>query len=505
MIQSIVIKLQNLLLHLSNKFINFRIFSILLLGFSAGIPLAITGSSLSMWISRLGVDIKTIGLFTLVTIPFSFKYLWSPIFDNVSIPFFTKYLGFRKSWLVLMQICLIVAIIALGQTSPLENISLTAITALLVAFFAATQDILIDALRIEILEKEEQALGASLYVYGYRIAMLVSGSGSLLLSEYVSWGLVFAVMSMGIMVGIITTLFLKEPYSSNKHLEKLPKFSSLIKNSAKFLISKECFSIIFYFAFLYVFLNFITDKFLLTNGTKTFVGFSITIIAIHFLKDKFKHVIPDSILDFCNRPQWLHILLFVVFYKFSDTLLDSLKSKFYVDIGFSNIEIACIAKGLGFFMTMLGLFAGGIIYYRLKTFKSLLLAGILQIISNLLFILVAESQHNLMALSVSIAIENFTGSLNTVVVVAYLSSLCNLNYTATQYALLSSLSNVGRTIMSAPAGYIVDSYGWVNFIWITSLVGIPAIILLYMMKDNILKNEKNNEAKQELYSSISSR
>ena len=494
--------LQALPLHLSNKIINFRIFSILLLGFSAGIPLAITGSSLSMWISRLGVDIKTICLFTLVTIPFSFKYLWSPIFDNVAIPFFTKHLGFRKSWLILMQICLIIAIIALGQTSPLENISLTAITALLVAFFSATQDILIDALRIEILEKEEQALGASLYVYGYRIAMLVSGSGSLLLSEYISWNLVFAIMSTGIMVGIITTIFLKEPSSSSKHLENLPKFSFLVESTTKFIKSKECFSVIFYFAFLYFFLNFITDKFLLTTGTKTFIGFFITIIAIHFSKNKFKHVIPDSILDFCNRPQWLHILLFIVFYKFSDTLLDSLKSKFYVDTGFSNAEIAYIAKGLGFFMTMLGLFVGGLIYYRIKTFKSLLLAGILQIISNLLFILVAESHHNLIALSVAIAVENFTGSLNTVVVVAYLSSLCNLNYTATQYALLSSLSNVGRTIMSAPAGYIVDSYGWINFIWITSLVGIPAIILLYTMKDNILKNEKNNEDRQELSTSI---
>jgi PAT family beta-lactamase induction signal transducer AmpG len=479
--------------------------SILFLGFSAGIPLAITGSSLSMWISRLGVDIKTIGLFTLVTIPFSFKYIWSSIFDNVSIPFLSKYLGFRKSWLILIQIFLIISIIALGQTSPLENISLTAITALLVAFFAATQDILIDALRIEILEKKEQALGASLYVYGYRIAILVSGSGSLLLSEYISWSLVFAIMSIGIMVGIVTTFFLKEPSSSLKHLEKLPKFSFLIQRTTKFIISKEFISIIFYFVFLYIFLNFITDKFLLTTGTKTFIGFFISIVAINFSKDKFKEVIPDSILDFCNRPKWLHILLFIVFYKFSDTLLDSLKSKFYVDTGFSNAEIAYIAKGLGFLMTMFGLFIGGLIYYRLKTFKSLLLAGILQIFSNLIFIIVAESQHNLVALSVAISVENFTGSINTVVVVAYLSSLCNLNYTATQYALLSSLSNVGRTIMSAPAGYIVDSYGWVNFIWITSFVGIPAIILLYMMKDNILQSENDNEAREKLSTSFSSR
>ena len=183
--------------------------------------------------------------------------------------------------------------------------------------------------------------------------------------------------------------------------------------------------------------------------------------------------------------------LFIIFYKFSDTLLDSLKSKFYVDCGFSNTEIAYITKGLGFIMTMIGLFAGGMIYYKLKTYKSLMLAAILQIISNLLFIWVAKTEHSLIALSMAISIEKFTGSINTVVVVAYLSALCNINYTATQYALLSSLSSVGRTIMVAPGGYIVSNFGWINFIWITAIVGIPSIILLYLLRDNIKKCQLN--------------
>jgi MFS transporter, PAT family, beta-lactamase induction signal transducer AmpG len=189
-------------------------------------------------------------------------------------------------------------------------------------------------------------------------------------------------------------------------------------------------------------------------------------------------MLPDPIKDFCKQQHWLYILLFVIFYKFADTLLISLQSKFYVDMGFSNGEIAYITKGFGFFMTMAGLFAGGLIYYRLGTFKSLFLAGILQILSNLMFIWIANTDHNLAVLSTVIATENFTGAISNVVIVAYLSSLCNIAYTATQYALLSSLSSVGRTILSAPAGYLVASFGWSQFFWITAIAGIPGIILL---------------------------
>lgn len=459
-----------------------RILSILFLGFSAGMPLALTGSALSMWLSRLGIDVKTIGLFSLVAIPFSFKYLWSPIFDNVAIPYFSRRFGLRKSWLISSQILLMFSIIALGQTSPLSSIHLTALAALSVSFFSATQDILIDAVRIEILDKEEQAIGASMYVYGYRIAMLVSGAGSILLADHLSWSIVFSIMGLGILVGIITTIFIKEPTYSDKHLEKIQPFSSIIKSALDIIITKEFLYMISFVAIIVM---------LISLKVNLFLCLSITAIVIYLTKDRFKSVIPDSILDFCNRPQWGYIFLFIIFYKFSDTLLDSLKSKFYVDSGFSNSEIAYITKGLGFIMTMLGLFVGGLIYYKLKTYKSLMFSAIIQILSNLLFIWIAKTDHNLLALSVAISIENFTGAINTVVVVAYLSSLCNINYTATQYALLSSLSNIGRTIMVAPGGYIVSSFGWVNFILCTAIVGIPSIILLYLMKDNINKVDLN--------------
>ena len=416
---------------LLNSLLSYRLFVALLLGFSAGIPLAIYGSTLSMWLSRLELDVKTIGLFALVSVPFSLKFLWSFLFDNIPIPYFSRRFGFRKSWLILVQICLMLSIIFLGETSPLENIKMTAIMAILVAFCSATQDIIIDALRIEMLEKDEQGLGASMYVYGYRIAMLVSGAGSLLLADYLPWNMVFLIMGMTIFIGIIAVTFLKEPDYSTTRLNNLEKF----------------------------------------NFSQMF-----TLLTL------------KPILNFCQRPRWLYILLFIMFYKFADTLLATLQSKFYVTMGFSNSEIAYITKGFGFMMTLVGLFIGGLIYYKIGTFKSLLLAGVLQILSNLLFIWVAQQQHDLYALSFAIAFENLTGAMSNVVIVAYLSSLCNIAYTATQYALLSSVANIGRTIMSAPAGYLVHSFGWTNFFWITAIVGIPGIILLYV----IFKQEDRN-------------
>jgi len=413
----------------------YRLLAVFLLGFSCGIPLALIGATLTMWVSRIGIDVKTVGLLAMVSIPFSFKFLWASIFDYIPLPYFSKRFGFRKAWLISIQVCLIIAIIFLGETSPLENISITAIAAIIVAFVSASQDIIVDALRIEVLHKEEQALGASLYVYGYRIAMLVSGGGALLLADHTSWDNVYFIMALTIIAGIIAVIFLKEPSYSQERLNNLKNFS---------------------------------------------------------LRESINILLVNPLSDFCKRPNWLHILFFIVLYKFADVLLESLQSNFYVSRGFSNSEVAYIVKGFGFIMTMLGMFLGGIIYYRFRTFKSLFIVGILQILSNLLFIWLAETEHNLLALSIVISIEKCTSAMSMVVMVAYLSSLCNIAYTAAQYALLSSVVNVGRTILVAPAGYIVEYLGWTNFIFITALVGIPGMILLYYLKSSITASEQVN-------------
>jgi MFS transporter, PAT family, beta-lactamase induction signal transducer AmpG len=407
---------------------NYQLVSCMLLGFSAGIPLALTGSTLSMWLSRIGIDIQTIGLFSLVAIPFSCKFLWAFLFDNIQLPYFSKRFGFRKSWLILSQICLILSIIALGQTSPLSNIALTAIMAFLVCCCSATQDIIIDALRIEMLKKEEQGMAVSLYVYGYRLAMIFSGAGSLILADYLPWKDVFLIMGLSVVVGVVTVFFIKEPEYSKLRIENTS------------------------------------------------------------LESAFSTIIISPIIDLFKHKNFIYIALFIIFGRISDSLLSSVQSNFYVFTGFSNSEIAYITKGLGFIMTLFGMFIGGSIYYKFGIFRSLIIATIMQIVTNLFFILVSKFPHNIPILSVVIAAENFAGAISMVVIVAYLSSLCNIQYTAAQYALLSSLANIGRTFIAAPAGFLVNYFGWVNFFWITALVGVPAIFLI-----KVIFKEREND------------
>ena len=459
----------------------YLLFAMLMLGFSAGIPLALTGTTLTIWLARLNIDVKTIGILSLVILPFSFKFLWAPIFDNLKLPFLSDYFGLRRSWLVLIQILLILVIYALGMTDPLNDLKMTIYAAVLVSFFSASQDILIDALRIEILPKDQQALGTSMYVYGYRIAMLTSGAGSLLLAEYISWEMTYAIMSFSILVGIFTVISIAEPEITKEKIKHIIPYSALRKKIFLLMKDKEFFLVLSFLAIILV-LN--------QLNLPIYATATIVIIVLSFYKNKFVQYIPSSLLEFCNRKQWLTILLFIIFYKFSDTLLDSLKSKFYVDAGFSNKEIALITKGFGFVMTLVGLFIGGIIYLRFKTFKSLLYILILQMLSNLVFLWVAATQHNLVALATAIAIENLTASMSNTIIIAYLSSLCNLYYTATQYALLSSFSNIGRSLMVAPGGYIVDLWGWKVFIILSAVVGLPSLFLLFRLKGNIIDSEK---------------
>lgn len=415
---------------IGKNYFNIPVLLVGMLGFSSGIPLALTGFTLTMWLSRLEIDVKTIGLFSLVSLPFTIKYLWSFIFDSIPLPYFSRNFGFRRSWLVLIQLLLMTSIIFLGKTSPDENIELTAIFGFLVAFFSASQDIIVDALRIEILEDEQQAPGASSYVYGYRIAMLTSGAGAILLASHYAWNLVYVFMGSLILVGVVACLFIQEPKYSTQRMENFKHLD---------LISY------------------------------------------------FKTAVIDPFLNFFRRERAAYILIFLVIYKFPDALLASLQGKFYTVMGFSNEEIAYISKGFGFAMTLIGVFLGGIIFSRISIYKSLMIAGILQMVSNLFFILI-EVNPSVFTLSLAIAIENITGSMNNIVIITFLSGLCDIKYTATQYAILNSFCNIGRTILAAPAGYIVSSFGWSNFFVFSAVVGVPSLAILYLISNN-LKNE----------------
>jgi len=415
---------------LSQQLKNFSIYTdkklliIMLLGFASGLPLLLTLSTLSVWLVEIGITKTTIGFFALVGLPYSFKFLWAPFMDNLKIPFFTNYLGRRRSWILLTQIFLILSLIFLGYSNPSVDPKLTALAALLVAFFSASQDIVIDAFRVESLEKKFYGAGAAMIVFGYRIGMLSAGAGALYLASFYEWSIVYILMSLQILIGTFAILVSREPEQGSLiDIEKKKNILQWFNNS-----------------------------------------------------------VINPFRDFMKRGNWVIILLFVVLYKFGDALVSVVANPFYIEMGFSKIEIANVSKIFGLAATLAGAFIGGIIVTQSGIFKSLLLCGILQMLSNLFYAIQAYIGYNIGFLIVTIGFMDLASGMGTAAFIAYLSSLCNVRYTATQYALLSALASFGRTFLSSPGGYLVDTINWIPFFIFTSIAAIPGIYLLIILK-----------------------
>ena len=398
---------------------------LVVLGFASGLPLALTASTLFVWMRETGVDLTTIGLFAALGTPYTLKFLWSPLVDHLPVPVLTRLFGRRRSWILFSQGLLILAIFALGQTAPDVNPLLTAAMAFLVAFLSATQDIVIDAFRVEKLERDEQAAGAASVVYGYRIGMLASGAGALYLASTYSWGVTYAAMAGLILVGTVATLLSKEPEAS----------------------------------------------------------------AIAARNDKPKNVVAwlekaviEPFADFLTRKGWIVIILFIILFKFGDALVGTMTNPFLIDLKFSKIEIANVAKVFGFWATLGGLGLGGLLMAKVGLFRALLISALLQIISTLMFVLQASVGHNVELLAGTIAAENLASGMGTAVFIAYLSILCNVRYTATQYALFSSLFAISRTLLSTGSGAMVDQFGWTIFFIITMAAAVPGVILLFILR-----------------------
>ena len=411
-----------------------RVLVVLLLGFSAGLPLSLTLSTLQAWMTESGVDIKTIGLFAFVGTPYWTKVFWSPAVDAVDIPVLTRWLGRRRAWLLLTQVLLLAAIVLLAYRDPRVAPWGVAIAALLVATASATQDIVIDAFRVESLKESEQAAGMASYVAAYRIAALVSGAGALLLvSAFVAHGLdqqmaysaTYVVMGLLIGVGMLATLLAVEPESSLKAIKAHTGTGQ--ENAGRRLIE----------------------------------------VAIASLK------------DFRSRDAALVIILFVVMFKLADALATAMNTTFALKIGFSRVELAAILKGVGFVAALLGGFVGGFVARLFPLASSLWIGGILQTIAILPFSWQAIVGHDLAWLTFAITAEQFTAGLGTVTFVAYLSALCgNPLHTATQYALLTALTALGRTVFAAGSGYMVDATGWFGYFLLCTASAIPSFILL---------------------------
>lgn len=395
------------------------------LGFSSGLPLALTASTLFVWMREVGVDLTTIGLFAALGAPYTLKFMWSPLVDHLRLPVLTNLFGRRRSWMLFSQVLLILAIIALGYTSPETNPGTTALVAFSVAFLSATQDIVIDAFRVEKLEKHEQGAGATAVVYGYRIGMLASGAGALYLAANYSWSVTYLAMATLILVGSLATLVSKEPEASDVAA---------------------------------------------ANGRPENV--------IIWLE---KAVI-EPFADFLTRKGWLFILLFIVLFKFGDALVGTMTNPFLIDLGFSKTEIANVAKLFGFWATMGGLGLGGILLTKVSLFRALIVSFVVQIASTAMFVIQAQVGYDLELLAGTVAAENLASGMGTAIFVAYLSVLCNIKYTATQYALFSSLFAISRTLLSTGSGALAEQFGWATFFILTMVAAIPGIVLLFAIK-----------------------
>jgi PAT family beta-lactamase induction signal transducer AmpG len=399
-----------------------RMLIILIMGFASGLPLLLTLSTLSYWLSKVGVDKTTIGLFALVGTPYTFKFLWSPIMDQVPLPVLTRMLGRRRSWLLLTQVLLAVAILFMGQTDPVVDPWMTALAALIVAFLSASQDIVIDAYRIELLPDSEQGQGAAATQAGYRFGLLLAGAGAVGLSDFVSWPVIFGVLAAAMIASAIVTLFVPEPKVAVKSEKR--DYAQWVKES-----------------------------------------------------------VIDPFADFMGRKGWVVILLFVLLYKFGDALGGTMANPFYVEIGFTGVEVAGISKVWGIWMTILGAVIGGVAVAKWGVFRALLIGGILQAITNLTFTYVAIVGHDLTALAAAITADNLAGGAAGAALVAYLSGLCNIAFTATQYALLTSFMAQGRTWLSSGSGWLADHTDWATFWTSTMFLAIPGLLLLlWIMK-----------------------
>jgi PAT family beta-lactamase induction signal transducer AmpG len=415
-----------------------RVLIVVLLGFSAGLPLALSGETLRVWLADRGVDLGTIGLLTLAGLPYTIKFLWAPVVDALHVPWLTRRLGHRRGWLAASQLLLMAAIVFLGTRDPLATPWMIGLGALLVAFASATQDIVIDAYRVESLPTDEQAAGMAGYVAAYRIGMLVSGAGVIGLTAWleaqglgkeVVWPLAYTVAAAMVVIGLAAVLLGREPAAREAAAEAASEAELEAKSDA---------------------------------ATRVF------------------RAARGAFSEFLSREAALAVLGFVVLYKLCDALAGTMTAPFVITgMGYDKSTYAAIVKGVGLAALLIGGFAGGAVARALPLAAALWLGAILQLVSNLAFVWLYFQPVGAGALTAAIVVENFTGAIGTVIFVAYLSALCNSPlHTATQYALLTALASTGRTFLSSGTGYLVNAVGWPLFFIATAAAALPALALM---------------------------
>jgi MFS transporter, PAT family, beta-lactamase induction signal transducer AmpG len=399
-----------------------RMAVMVLLGFSSGLPLPLTGGTLQAWLTTSGVDIKTIGIFSLVGIPYTLKFLWSPFMDR----FVPPWLGRRRGWIVPLQLLLLIGIAIMALSSPAKMPFALAIIALIVTFISASQDIVIDAYRTDVLPDVERGFGAATFVFGYRIAMLVAGALALIMSDRIGWRNTYFLMAIFMIIGVCGSFMGQEP-----DYKVIPP--------------------------------------------KTM-----------------EEAIWGPLKEFFSRKSALLFVLLVIFYKLGDAYAGALTTPFLIrGVHFTPTDVGTINKGLGLIATIVGALFGGTVMVKLGLFRSLMVFGIFQMLSNLSFMVLAWIGKSYPAMITAVAFENISGGMGTAAFTALVMALCDKRYSATQFALLSSLAALGRVAISPSSGYVVDAAGWPVFFFITTLVALPGLIILRLLRNDIDDIQKN--------------
>ena len=391
---------------------NRRVAIMLPLGFASGLPLALTSGTLQAWLTVAGLDLKTIGIFTLVGLPYTLKFLWAPLMDRLVPP----WLGRRRGWMLVTQMSVALGLAAMAVTGPGQRPEILGVLALVVAFLSASLDIVFDAYRTDVLLRPERGFGAAVWVNGYRCALLLASAGALLLADHIGWQYTYLLLAALMLAGVVTILVSPEPSEPSVAPASLAE------------------------------------------------------------------AIGGPLKEFFTRPGVVGLLALIVLYKIGDAVAASLQTAFLIGgIGFSVSEVGYV-KGLGIGATLIGALAGGVAMAKLGMVRSLLLFGLLQAVSNLGFMWLAWMGKSYMALTTSILVENVTGGMGTVAFVALIMSLCDHRYTATQFALLSSLEALGRVFSGRPSAELVEMVGWAQFFFWSFLVALPGIWLVWALR-----------------------
>lgn len=490
-------------------FFHRRVVTMLFLGFSAGIPLLLIFSSLSLWLREAGAERAAVTYFSWAALGYSFKFVWAPLVDQLPLPWLTRMLGRRRAWILTAQFAIIVAILAMASIDPAANqssLTLMALAAVLLGFSSATQDIVIDAYRIESAEVELQAMMSATYIAGYRIGMLVAGAGSLYLADwfgtsgeaydYQAWQWTYCAMALAMLIGVATTLVIDEPQRAERD-SVAGTNQDYLRFLLMFVVAIGGFVGVFFFSgdiagsvkssLGAVLANPFLAALLVESLRLALALLVMWLLAIVLVKSGIvgyamverTYLMP--IRDFFSRYGWslAWILLALIgLYRISDIVLGVISNVFYQDLGFSKTEIASVVKTFGLLMTIAGGFLGGLLALRFGVMRVLLLGAVLAAATNLLFMLLASIGYDMFWLYVVISADNLSAGIASAAFVAFLSSLTNVSFTAMQFAIFTSLMTLIPKVLGGYSGSMVDAIGYPSFFLVTAILGIPALLLI---------------------------